>query len=84
MTIFGTRPEIIRLSHLMKILDQYSEQITVHTGQNFDESLSDIFLKELDVKPPPRGVGAECELLSFGISNSSRRQLQRRSISTPL
>ncbi|MDQ3133018.1 MAG: UDP-N-acetylglucosamine 2-epimerase (non-hydrolyzing) [Acidobacteriota bacterium] len=52
MTIFGTRPEIIRLSLVMKILDQYCEHTTVHTGQNYDESLSDIFIKELEVRTP--------------------------------
>ncbi len=57
MTIFGTRPEIIRLSLIMKILDQYSEHITVHTGQNFDENLSEIFLKELEVRKPDEHLG---------------------------
>lgn len=52
MTIFGTRPEIIRLSPILKILDQYSEHITVHTGQNYDETLSDIFIKDLEVRQP--------------------------------
>ena len=52
MTIFGTRPEIIRLSPVMKILDRHAEHTTVHTGQNYDESLSDIFIKELEVRTP--------------------------------
>ena len=52
MTIFGTRPEIIRLSLVMKILDQHCEHITVHTGQNYDESLSDVFIRELGVRQP--------------------------------
>jgi UDP-N-acetylglucosamine 2-epimerase (non-hydrolysing) len=52
MTIFGTRPEIIRLSLVMKILDQHCEHITVHTGQNYHESLSDIFIRELEVRTP--------------------------------
>lgn len=52
MTIFGTRPEIIRLSPVLKILDQHAEHITVHTGQNYHESLSDIFIKDLQVRPP--------------------------------
>ncbi len=62
MTIFGTRPEIIRLSPLMKMLDQYCDQITVHTGQNYHESLSDIFLRDLNVRPPD---------VHFGIKSSS-------------
>src|SRR5215204_896787 len=57
MTIFGTRPEIIRLSLVMKVLDQYCEHVTVHTGQNFQESLSDIFIKDLEVRTPNEHFG---------------------------
>lgn len=64
MTIFGTRPEIIRLSLIMKILDQYCEQVTVHTGQNYDESLSDIFLRDLDVRQPNEHFGIKSK--TFG------------------
>ncbi len=64
MTIFGTRPEIIRLSLIMKVLDQYSEQITVHTGQNYDESLSDIFLKDLEIRQPDEHFGIKSK--TFG------------------
>lgn len=52
MTIFGTRPEIIRLSLILKVLDQHSDHTTVHTGQNFDENLSDVFFRDLDVRAP--------------------------------
>jgi UDP-N-acetylglucosamine 2-epimerase (non-hydrolysing) len=64
MTIFGTRPEIIRLSPILKILDQYCEHITVHTGQNYHESLSDIFIKDLEVRPPDVHFGIKSK--SFG------------------
>ncbi len=64
MTIFGTRPEIIRLSLVMKILDQHCEHITVHTGQNYDESLSDIFLRDLQVRQPNEHFGIRSA--SFG------------------
>ena len=57
MTIFGTRPEIIRLSLVMKVLDQHCEHVTVHTGQNYHESLSDIFIKDLDVRTPDVHLG---------------------------
>jgi UDP-N-acetylglucosamine 2-epimerase (non-hydrolysing) len=57
MTIFGTRPEIIRLSLVLKILDQHCEQITVHTGQNFQESLSDVFIKDLEIRAPNEHFG---------------------------
>lgn len=64
MTIFGTRPEIIRLSLILKILDQYSDHITVHTGQNYHESLSDIFIKDLDVRTPDEHLGIRAK--TFG------------------
>jgi UDP-N-acetylglucosamine 2-epimerase (non-hydrolysing) len=64
MTIFGTRPEIIRLNLVMKILDQHCEHVTVHTGQNFDEKLSDIFLRELDARTPDIHLGIRST--SFG------------------
>lgn len=53
MTILGTRPEIIRLSLIIKKLDQYADShILVHTGQNFTESLSEIFFQQLKVRTP--------------------------------
>ncbi|MFX3624577.1 MAG: non-hydrolyzing UDP-N-acetylglucosamine 2-epimerase [Ectobacillus sp.] len=53
MTILGTRPEIIRLSIIIKKLDEYAKQhILVHTGQNFTTSLSDIFFEQLQVRTP--------------------------------
>jgi UDP-N-acetylglucosamine 2-epimerase (non-hydrolysing) len=53
LTILGTRPEIIRLSLIIKKLDQFAEQhILVHTGQNFTLSLSDIFFQELGIRKP--------------------------------
>jgi UDP-N-acetylglucosamine 2-epimerase (non-hydrolysing) len=64
MTIFGTRPEIIRLSLVAKILDQHCEHITVHTGQNYDESLSDIFIRDLDFRTPDVHLGIRSS--SFG------------------
>ncbi|MEO8573817.1 MAG: UDP-N-acetylglucosamine 2-epimerase (non-hydrolyzing) [Pyrinomonadaceae bacterium] len=64
MTIFGTRPEIIRLSLVMKILDQHCEHVSVHTGQNYDESLSDIFIRDLEVRPPDIHLGIRSN--SFG------------------
>jgi UDP-N-acetylglucosamine 2-epimerase (non-hydrolysing) len=64
MTIFGTRPEIIRLSLILKILDQHAEHITVHTGQNFTETLSDIFIKELGIRQPDVHLGVQAK--NFG------------------
>lgn len=61
-TIFGTRPEIIRLSRVIEKLDAQCEQVLVHTGQNYDPNLSDIFFDELGVRAPDtywgvRGAG---------------------------
>lgn len=64
MTIFGTRPEIIRLSPVMQMLDKYCEHITVHTGQNYHESLSDIFIRDLGVRTPDIHLGVRSS--SFG------------------
>lgn len=64
VTIFGTRPEIIRLSIVMKVLDQHCDHVTVHTGQNYVESLSDIFIRDLDVRPPNVHLGIRSN--SFG------------------
>ncbi len=64
MTIFGTRPEIIRLSLVMRVLDQHAEHITVHTGQNYDESLSDVFIRDLDIRTPDVHLGIKAK--TFG------------------
>lgn len=52
MTIVGTRPEIIRLSRVIAKLDQYCEHVLVHTGQNYDFELNEIFFAELGIRPP--------------------------------
>ncbi|MFC1893550.1 non-hydrolyzing UDP-N-acetylglucosamine 2-epimerase [Chloroflexota bacterium] len=52
MTILGTRPEIIRLSAVMKKLDSYTEHIIVHTNQNYDYELNQIFFDELGLRRP--------------------------------
>ena len=52
ITVVGTRPEIIRLSRIIKKLDLYFDHILVHTGQNYNYELSNIFFKELKLKKP--------------------------------
>lgn len=59
MTLFGTRPEIIRLSQVIKRLDEFCDQILVHTGQNYDPNLSDVFFRELDLRLPDIHMGIE-------------------------
>ena len=52
MTVLGTRPEIIRLSLVIRLLDRYAEHVLVHTGQNSDPRLSEVFFRELEVRAP--------------------------------
>jgi len=58
LTILGTRPEIIRLSLIIKKLDKFGIKNTIiHTGQNYDSKLSDIFFKDLDLREPDYYLG---------------------------
>lgn len=52
MTIVGTRPEIIKLSEVMKELDKFTDHIIVHTGQNYDYELNEVFFEDLDIRKP--------------------------------
>jgi UDP-N-acetylglucosamine 2-epimerase (non-hydrolysing) len=63
-TIFGTRPEIIRLSKIISSLDNQCEHVLIHTGQNFDPKLSNIFFEELKVREPDHYLGVRAN--SFG------------------
>lgn len=58
-TIFGTRPEIIRLSKVIEKLDRVCDQTLIHTGQNYDPNLSDIFFSELGVRQPDAFWGVQ-------------------------
>lgn len=68
MTVFGTRPEIIRLSVIVRTLDRFCEHVLVHTGQNYDEHLSDVFFRELDLRPPDFHLGVEARDFSEQVS----------------
>ena len=59
MTVLGTRPEIIRLSSIIKKLDKYCNHVLVHTGQNYNRELNEIFFKELDVRKPDYYLGVK-------------------------
>ena len=50
MTIIGTKPEIIRLSEIIKKCDKYFKYILVHTGQNYDYNLNQVFFEDLNLK----------------------------------
>jgi UDP-N-acetylglucosamine 2-epimerase (non-hydrolysing) len=58
LTILGTRPEIIRLSRIIEKLDRLCDHVLVHTGQNYDVNLNDIFFQQLKVRQPDHYLGA--------------------------
>lgn len=69
MTIVGTRPEIIKLSRVIAELDKYVNHILVHTGQNFDFELNEIFFKELQIRKPDYFLDAAGENATATIAN---------------
>jgi UDP-N-acetylglucosamine 2-epimerase (non-hydrolysing) len=73
LTLFGTRPEIIRLSLIVKRLDAFAEQVLVHTGQNYDPNLSEIFFDELGLRRPDRYLGVRAS----GFAAQAAQILQR-------
>ena len=58
MTIVGTRPEIIRLSRILPKLDEHCDHVLVHTGQNYDFELNEIFFSDLEIRKPDHFLGA--------------------------
>ena len=69
MTIVGTRPEIIKLSSTLKELDKYTEHILVHTGQNYDYELNEVFFKDLGLRAPDEYMNAAGENAAETIGN---------------
>lgn len=69
MTIVGTRPEIIRLSEVIKKCDKYFDQILVHTGQNYDYSLNQVFFENLKLREPNYYLNAVGKDLGQTIGN---------------
>ena len=63
VTILGTRPEIIRLSRVMARLETYCEHILVHTGQNYDYELNEVFFSDLGVRQPDHFLGVDTSSL---------------------
>lgn len=61
LTILGTRPEIIRLPRIIGLLDKYSQHTLVHTGQNYDKNLNDIFFAELRLRKPDFVIDSKSE-----------------------
>lgn len=76
MTIIGTRPEIIRLSEVIKKCDKYFDQILVHTGQNYDYSLNQVFFEDLGLRAPDHYLNAVGSDLGETIGNIIAKSYQ--------
>jgi UDP-N-acetylglucosamine 2-epimerase len=69
MTILGTRPEIIRLSEVIRRLDQVVDHVLVHTGQNYDRELNDVFFQDLGVRKPDHFLAVDATSLGTAYGN---------------
>ena len=73
MTFIGTRPEIIRLSRTMARLDEFLNQVIVHTGQNYDYELNEIFFKELELRKPDYFLEVDTSSLEASVGDIIRK-----------
>jgi UDP-N-acetyl-L-fucosamine synthase len=69
LTVIGTRPEIIRLSRVMQLLDKYVNHIIVHTGQNYDYELNQIFFEELELRKPDHFLNVNTSSLGSAVGD---------------
>ena len=69
LTLIGTRPEIIKLSRVINELDKYTNQVIVHTGQNYDYELNDIFFNQLKIRKPDYFLNAAGKTSAQTIAN---------------
>lgn len=76
VTVVGTRPEIIRLSRVIPACDQYFDHILVHTGQNWDFTLNEIFFKEMKIRKPDHFLAAPGKHLGETIGNIVARSYE--------
>lgn len=69
MTVVGTRPEIIKMSEIMKVCDEAFDHTIVHTGQNYDYELNQVFFEELGIRKPDYYLNVVCESLGETLGN---------------
>lgn len=69
MTVVGTRPEIIRLSRVIARLDEYTDHVLVHTGQNYDYELNEIFFEDLELRKPDHFLGIDTSSLGSAVGD---------------
>ncbi len=73
MTIVGTRPEIIRLSRVIPRLDEHVDHTLVHTGQNYDYELNEIFFKDMEIRKPDHFMEVETTSLGAAVGDIIRK-----------
>ena len=73
MTVVGTRPEIIRLARVMSLLDQHLHQVIVHTGQNYDYELNQIFFDDLELRKPDHFLNVDTTSLGTAVGDIIRK-----------
>lgn len=73
MTVVGTRPEIIRLSRTMSLLDEHLNQVIVHTGQNYDYELNEVFFKDLELRKPDHFLDIDTSSLGSAVGDIIRK-----------
>jgi UDP-N-acetylglucosamine 2-epimerase len=69
LTVVGTRPEIIRLSRVMALLDEHVNHVIAHTGQNYDYELNEIFYKDLDLRKPDYFLDVDVSSLEASVGD---------------
>ena len=69
MTIVGTRPEVIKLCRVIHELDDHTDHVLIHTGQNYDYELNEIFFKELEIRKPDHFLNVAGETAAEAIGN---------------
>ena len=69
VTVIGTRPEIIRLSRTMALLDEHVNHVIVHTGQNYDYELNEVFFKDLELRKPDHFLNVDTSSLGAAVGD---------------
>jgi len=83
VTIVGTRPEIIRLSRTMALLDNHVNHIIVHTGQNYDYELNEIFWEEMELRRPDRFLNVDTSSLGAAVGDIIRKSEEVLKLENP-
>ncbi|MBA3680756.1 MAG: UDP-N-acetylglucosamine 2-epimerase (non-hydrolyzing) [Bacteroidetes bacterium] len=83
LTVVGTRPEIIRLSRVMGLLDQHVNHVIVHTGQNYDYELNQVFFDELEIRKPDHFMNVDTSSLGASIGDIMRKTEEILKIEKP-